>query len=315
MSENIINLSFLARLLRKCKQVWIWLVMIVGCKTTLSLEHWSGIQASMCQPGSCLVGFALVMCCSVVFGLIFSLFLSHLSASESLSAPPPSPTVKLGHQNPSVLTSAELQEPEHLLSHLLPWKPLNREPEGQGNTLLWWRVPQAGSELAAKAVVVPRVLLGARLEAGTAGMWDKAEAGSGPEAAPGSFGTFLVGSEELSTCTRLGLPQFPAPRKRATFPPLLAPQSLCSNPLPKSRKWTSFCFYCCFIQGIWGFQLGWAVRENEEILSLSVSWCLLPLWLCTVGTAVISAPRCSQAPWLKQAFRWHSRACVFVFFF
>lgn len=70
------------------------------------------------------------------FWFIFSLFLSHLSASESLSAPPPSPTVKLGHQNPSVLTSAELQEPEYLLSRLLPWKPLNREPEGQGNTLL-----------------------------------------------------------------------------------------------------------------------------------------------------------------------------------
>lgn len=95
-------------------------------------------------------------------------------------------------------------------------------------------MPQAGSELAAKAVVVPRVLLGARLEAGTAGMWDKAEAGAGPEAAPGSFGTFLVGSEELSTCTRLGLPQFPTPRKEQPSPhcwlPKASAPTLCQSP-------------------------------------------------------------------------------------
>lgn len=292
--------------------------MFVRCKIPLCLEHWPGIQAihvlAWLLPGRLCSGDVL----QGVFWFIFFPFLLHLSSSQCLSAPWPPPTVKLGHQHPSVLTSAELQEPEYLLSCLVPWKPLHRELEGHGSTLLWWSVPQASPELAAKSCSDSvGSCWGHILRRAAVGMWEKTEGGFGYSVAPRQLRAVLALSwlwvRSWGTCTRLNFaPQFPAPGKEQLAPLTGSPKPLL-QPSAKVQKVNSFLVLCCFTHGIWGFQLGWAVRGNEEILSLSVFWCLLPLWLCTVGTAVISAPRCSQAPLLKQAFRWHSRACVFVF--
>lgn len=100
--------------------------------------------------------------------------------------------------------------------------------------------------------------------------------------------------------------------EKSNVPLLLAPQSLCSNPLPNSRS-ELFCVFMLFHSWYLWLLVGLG-SKREWRDPFIVSWCLVPLWLCTVGTAVISARWCFQSPLVKQAFHWHYRVCVFGFF-